>query len=81
MTNTSDDGSPNTPVELPKREAQPDVENMGLPLELPDEPLTSGPLPFDVMILTADEQRRVFEEAGIPLEGVDATHSRKKNKC
>jgi hypothetical protein len=80
MTSTSDDGSPNTPVELPKDETQPDVENAGVPLELPDDPLTDGRLPFDVIILTADEQRRVFEEAGIPLEHRDSTTRRKKKK-
>jgi len=35
----------------------------------PDDPLTDGSLPGEVMILTADEQRRLFEKAGIPLGG------------
>jgi len=35
----------------------------------PDDPLTDGSLPGEVMILTADEQRRLFEKAGIALGG------------
>ena len=80
MTSTSDDGSPNTPVELPKYETEPDSRDMDLSLELPDGPLTVGRLPCEVMILTTDEQRQIFEEAGVPLDGVDATHRRKRKK-
>jgi len=53
---------------------------MDVPLEMSDEPLTDGRLPFDEMILTADEQRQLFEEAGIPLNGVDVVHCRNKKK-
>jgi hypothetical protein len=80
MTSTSDDGNPNTQGELPKDEKKPDSRDMDLSLELPDEPLTVGRLPCEVMIITTDEQRQVFEEAGVPLDGVDSTHHRKKKK-
>lgn|GEM_PF-4868958 len=61
-------------------ETQPDLGDMDVPLEMSDEPLTDGRLPFDEMILTADEQRQLFEEAGIPLNGVDVVHCRNKKK-
>jgi hypothetical protein len=75
MTSTSDDGSPNTPVELPKHETEPAVENMGLTLELPDDVPT-----LDAVILTADEQRRLFEEAGVQPDKIDSAARRKKKR-
>lgn len=75
MTSTSDDGSLNTPVELPKHETEPAVDNTGLTLELPDD----GPT-LDAVILTADEQRRLFEEAGVQPDQIDLATRRKKKR-
>ena len=75
MTSTSDDGSPNTPVELPKYETEPDSRDMDLSLELPDDFPT-----LDAVILTADEQRRLLEKAGVQLDQKDSTTRHKKKR-
>ena len=75
MSSASDDGSQNAPVELPKHGTEPDVENTGLPLDLPD-----SPLPFEEMILTSDEQQRVFNEVGVHPDQKDSTTRRKKKR-